>query len=91
MAPVSLSDDQIKALILNYLVRRRCWGAKYLPRQKLVRHLGYDVLGDGKEVSRCLDELLQSRWLNSYKKRKTIHLNVSHKRDIFDHLEKHNP
>jgi len=85
MPPVDMTDEQIMALILNYLIRRRCWGKKYFQRQKLVRYLGQEVLGDGKEVTRCLDELIQFRWINPRKKGETISLNVSYKREIIDH------
>ena len=85
MPPVDMTDEQIMALILNYLIRRRCWGKKYFQRQRLVRYLGQEVLGDGREVTRCLDELIQFRWINPRKKGETISLNVSYKREIIDH------
>jgi len=81
-----MTDEQIMALVLNYLLRRRRWGNRYFNRQKLVRYLGHDVLGDGKEVSRCIDDLIKRRWLNSLKKGKTISLNVVYKKDIILHI-----
>jgi hypothetical protein len=89
MPPVSMTDEQIISLILNFLIRRRCWGKKYYTRQKLVRYLGHDVLGDGKDVSRCIDELINKRWINVLKKGNTISLNVSYKRDIIEHKQKY--
>jgi len=89
LPPVELSDEQIKALIINYLMRRRCWGKKYQNRQKVVRYLGQEVLGNGNEVSRCLDELIDKGWINSMKKGKTISLNVSAKKSIMQHIEEY--
>ena len=89
MPPVDMTGDQIKALILNFLLRRKCWGRNYFNKQKLVRYLGQDVLGDGKEVTRCLRQLVQDRWVNQYKKGKTISLNSSFTREIPDFIDKH--
>ena len=82
-----MTDAQIKALILNYLARRRRWGNRYYNRQKIVRYLGQDVLGDGKEVSRCLNELANIRWLNVKKKGKTVSLNTSFIKEIWEHID----
>lgn len=84
-----MSDDQIKALILNYLRRRKRWGASYYPRQKLVKYLGMDVLGDGKEVSRGLDELIKDRWIRTLKKGDTVSLNTRCISEISKHIEVH--
>lgn len=89
MAPVDLTDDQIKTLILNYMVRRRLWNKKYGNRQKIVRYLGIDVLGDGKEVSRCLDELVKARWITPYKKGEAIRLNIAYKKEITRHIQEY--
>lgn len=84
-----MTNDQIKALILNYLLRRKRWGGKYYPKQKLVRYLGQDVLNDGKDVTRRLDELIKDRWVFHGKKRKTISLNPSLTREIPDFIDQH--
>jgi len=87
--PVEMTNEQIKALILNYLLRRKRWGGNYYNKQKLVRYLGQDVLDDGKEVTRCLDELIRDRWINQRKKRKTISLNPSLTRVIPEYIDRH--
>jgi len=89
MPPKKMTDAQIKALILNYLTRRRRWGNRYYNRQKIVRYLGHDVLGDGKEVSRCLNELANSRWINGKKKGETVSLNMRYLKEIWNHIENH--
>ena len=90
--PKKISEEiveQIKALIINYLFRRKCWGAKYFNKQKLVRYLGQDVLGDGKKVTRCLDDLVKLRWILTWKKGDTISLNPSYKKEIVEHKTKY--
>jgi len=89
MPPKKMTDAQIKALIINYLTRRRRWGNRYYNRQKIVRYLGHDVLGDGKEVSRCLNELANSRWINGKKKGETVSLNMRYLKEIWNHIENH--
>jgi len=89
MPPKKMTDAQIKALILNYLTRRRRWGNRYNNRQKIVRYLGHDVLDNGKEVSRCLNELANIRWLNIKKKGETVSLNTRQKKEIWNHIENH--
>jgi hypothetical protein len=55
----------------------------------MVRYLGLDVLGDGKVVSRCVDELVKSRWVNLRKKGDTVSLNNSYIREITGHIDRH--
>lgn len=86
---VEMDDDQIKALLLNFLRRRRCWGAKYFNRQKLVRYLGQDVLGDGKKVSRVLDGLVKDRWVHGQKKGRTVSLNNQYIPEIAAQIADH--
>ena len=89
LATVDMTDEQIMALILNYLFRRKCWGHKYFNTQKLTRYLGQDVLGDGKEVNRCLDELIKKWWIIPWKKGNTVSLNTNYKKEIMEHMEKY--
>ena len=86
-----MTDEQVKALILNFLLRRRRWGARYYNRQRMVRYLGQDVLRDGKTVSRCIDELAKSRWINLHKKGDTVSLNGSYVKEITGHIDGHLP
>ena len=89
MPPVEITDEQIKALILNYLLRRKRWGRNYFNKQKLIRYLGQDVLNNGKEITRCLNLLIKDRWINPYKKGKTISLNSSFTREIPEFIDQH--
>ena len=89
MPPADLTEDQIKALILNFLLRRRLWGGKYYAKQRMVRYISQDVLGDGKKVRRCLDELVKDRWINPRKKGSTVSLNPSYNKEIPEFIDKH--
>jgi hypothetical protein len=54
-----------------------------------VRYPGQDILGDGKELPRCLNELANSRWVNVKKKGETISLNTRYLKEIWNHIENH--
>jgi hypothetical protein len=46
--PVKMSRGEIQAEILHKLMRRRCWGEKYLPMDSLVNWIGNHVLRWGR-------------------------------------------
>ena len=73
--PSDLSDEEIMALILNFLLTRGRWGGNYYNRQKLTRYLGIQVLKDGKKVDKCLDQLINDRLVWGSKKGATVSLN----------------
>jgi len=75
MPPRDLSDEEIMALILNFLLARGRWGGKYYNRQRMTKYLGIHVLRDGKKVDRCLDQLLNDRLVWGSKKGATVSLN----------------
>jgi hypothetical protein len=75
MPPIDLSDEEIMALILNFLLTRGRWGGKYYNRQRMTRYIGIQVLKDGKKVDRCLDQLLKERLVWGSKKGATVSLN----------------
>jgi len=75
MPPRDLSDEEITALILNFLLTRGRWGGKYFNRQRMTRYLGIHVLRDGRRVDRCLDGLLKEGLVWGSKKGDTVSLN----------------
>ena len=75
MPPRDLSDEEIKALILNFLLTRGRWGGKYFNRQRMTRYLGVQILKDGRRVDRCLDRLLKEGLVWGSKKGATVSLN----------------
>lgn len=52
-----LSDDQIKADVMNRLLRRNCWGAKYLPIDSLVNWVGKQIKRNGRRIRKLIQGL----------------------------------
>jgi len=55
-----MADPEIKADVMNRLLRRNCWGAKYLPTDTLVNWLAKRVKRNGKRV-RISSKLLSTK------------------------------
>lgn len=84
-----LGDEQIKADVLNRLMRRRCWGAKYLPTQGLISWIGKRVKNDGNRVRRAIGELIRSDLLIGHKGGNTISLNPRRRMEIIEYIDEH--
>ena len=82
------SDDEIKADILYKLLRRGCWGGKYLPLESLVHWYSKKIKEDGKRVRRIIKELVKEGYILVHKGGKTISLNPALKGKILEFIEK---
>lgn len=69
------SDEEIKADAMNRLMRKGCWGARYLPVDSLVHWLSKKVKRNGKRIRRLIKELVKEGYLLVHKGGKTISLN----------------
>ncbi len=78
------SDEEIKADIMNRLLRKHCWGAKYFPLDTLVRWIDKKIKENGKRVQRLVRQLVDDNYLLLHKKGTTISLNPARKRQIID-------
>lgn len=65
---IDLTDEQIKADIMDRLLRRHCWGEKYLPIDSLANWMGKQIKRDGKRVRKLLDDLVKEGFLFLYKR-----------------------
>jgi len=81
------SDEEITADILNRLLRRNCWGAKYMPKETLVNWLARRVKQNGKRVRKLIDKLIQNRYILVHKKGSTISLNPAKSREIIQYIK----
>jgi len=93
MTKTSLKEEEIKADILNKLVRRGCWGSVPLPLDSLVNWLSQQVerkynLKDGKRVRKAVRKLLNEGLLRPHKKGKAISLNPKRSGEIQEYIEK---
>jgi len=83
-----LSDVQIKADIMDRLVRRTCWGAKYLPIDTLVNWIGKQIRRNGKRVRKMIDGLEKEGYLILHKRKTTASLNPPMKHEIIEYIDK---
>jgi hypothetical protein len=86
---LSKSDnEEIKASILEFLIKKGRWGAHYFPKDTLIRWIGKKVKRNGKKVKVCLMELVKQGYVLTYKKGETISLNPTKSKEIIDYIEK---
>ena len=52
-----ITDEEVKADVMNRLLRKGCWGAKYFPLGSLVNWLAKKVKSNGKRVRKIIKEL----------------------------------
>ncbi len=83
-----LTDEQIRADLMNRLARRNCWGAKYLPIDTLVNWMGKQIKRDGKRIRKNIDGLEKSGYLFLQKRKTTVSLNPRMKVEITEYVEK---
>jgi hypothetical protein len=83
-----LTDAEIKADVMNKLLRKNCWGAKYLPLDSLVNWLAKRVKRDGKRVRRIIRSLVNNGYLLLHKRGKTVSLNPMMSKEIVEYIER---
>ncbi|MEM3551042.1 MAG: hypothetical protein QXN87_02195 [Candidatus Bathyarchaeia archaeon] len=83
-----LSDEEVKADIMNRLLRRNCWGAKYLPADALVNWLAEKVKPNGKRVRKLIRQLVNEGFLILHKKGETISLNSAKSRETIEYIKR---
>jgi len=82
------SDEEIKADIMNKLMRKGCWGGKYLPLDSLVNWLSKKVKKDGKRIRKLIKELIKEGYVLAHKGGRTILLNPALSREIVEYIER---
>ena len=65
--PRGYSDEEIKADIMNKLMRRGCWGGNYMPIESPVNRLSKKIKRDIKRVKRLIKELVKEGYLLLHK------------------------
>jgi len=82
------TDEDIKADIMNKLLRKNCWGAKYLPLDSVVNWLAKRVKRNGKRVRKIVRELDNDGYLLLHKGGQTVSLNSTMSKEIVDYIER---
>jgi predicted transcriptional regulator len=83
-----MTDDEIKADLMNRLLRKDCWGAKYLPVDTLLNWLAGKVKRDGKRVRTLIRELVNQGCLLLHKGGRTVSLNPALSKEIVEYVER---
>jgi len=82
-----LSDEQIKADILNRLVNAGAFGAYHIPVGQMRSWIQKKIKRDGRTVTRCIEELGQSGLIGRTS-RSTIYAVHSRLDEIIEYIEK---
>jgi len=70
-----LSDEQVKAAIVEFLVKKGRWGAHYFPIDTMVNWMGRKVERNGRRVRACVKELVSEGYILLHKRGETASLN----------------
>jgi len=82
------TDFEVRALILDWLVRHGRWGSHYFPLDTLVNKLSHVVEKDGKRIRRNIKDLLDEDYILSRKRGNTVSLNPTRSREITEYVKK---
>jgi hypothetical protein len=63
-----LTDEHVKAGILEFLIKKGRWGAHYFRIDTLVDWMGRKVERNGKRVRACLKELAKQGYVLMHKR-----------------------
>ncbi len=82
-----LTDEQVKAAILEFLLKKGRWGAHYFPTTTLINWFSRKVKRNGRRVRSCLKSLARRQFLLVHKRGGTISLNPFKRKDILKFIE----
>jgi hypothetical protein len=82
------SSEELKALILNFIMRKGRWGEHYFPTDTMSNWLGQVVKNNGKNVRKKVKELANEGYLILHKGNTTASLNPQAKKEIIEYIER---
>jgi hypothetical protein len=82
------SDTELKALILNFIMRKGRWGEHYFPIDTMANWLGQVVQNNGKNVRKRVKDLAKEGFLILHKVNTTASLNPRMKQEIMEYIER---
>jgi hypothetical protein len=83
-----LSDEQVKAAILEFLVKKGRWGAHYFPIDTMVNWMSRKVERDGKRLRTSLRELAKQGYILLHKRGGSASLNPALAKQIRDRINR---
>ncbi len=81
------SDDELKALILNFIMRKGRWGEHYFPIDTMSNWLSQVVMNNGKNVRKKVKDLANEGYLILHKGNTTASLNPQAKKQIMESID----
>ena len=88
MSERDLSEQEIKADLMHRLLRKHCWGARYLPLDTIIRWMSGKIKRNGRRIQRAVRQLVNEGYLMLYKRGKTVSLNPTKSREIVEFIRK---
>lgn len=82
------SDEELKALILNFIFRRGRWGKHYFPIDTMRNWLSQVVQNNGKKIDRKVKELTNEGYLILHKRNTTASLNPRMRQEIMNYIRR---
>ena len=79
-------DNELRTLILNFLMRKGRWGEHYFPIDTMTNWLGQVVRNNGKSVRKKVKELAREGFLILHKVNTTASLNPRVKGEIMEYI-----
>jgi hypothetical protein len=70
-----LSDERVKAAILEFLIKKGRSGVQYFPVDTLVNWMGRKVERNGKRVRACIKQPAKQGYILMHKRGGTVSLN----------------
>lgn len=83
-----LTDEQIKADILNRLVNAGAFGSYHIPMDRMRSWIQNKIKKDGKTVTKCIEDLARTGLLIKTS-RNTIYADHQRLDEIFGYIDKH--
>ena len=82
------SDEELRALILNFIMRKGRWGEHYFPIDTMANWLGQVVRNNGKNVRKKVKDLAKEGFLILHKVNTTASLNPRLRQEIIEYIER---
>jgi len=83
-----ITDEQIKASILEFLLKKGRWGAHYYPVDTMIRWLGKKVPRNGKRVKACMRDLVNEGYVLIHKRGETVSLNPAKSKETMEFIRR---
>jgi hypothetical protein len=82
-------DEELRALILNFIMRKGRWGKHYFPIDTMSNWLGQVIKNNGKNVRRKIKDLANEGYLILHKGNTTASLNPQAKQQIMEYIDRY--